>query len=113
MIERRGLITGLAAVLAMPAVVRAESLMKVSGERYFFWEYTCPLLPDPSHWKPEVLAAERENMLAQYLGPNKRLYEGRWTMFGKTRNVYTDEVVSFSKREYPPASTAMCRGEHS
>lgn len=91
--NRRSLITGLASLIVAPAIVRAPSLMRVSGDVYRFWEFRCPLLPgiglgQPIHWP-------------DYTGPNGRPYQGRWTFFGKDHNIYSDKVVSFEKVEYP------------
>ncbi len=91
--DRRGLITGLVSFLAAPAIVRAETLMRVRGEIYRMWGYTCPLLPP-------IVETPPYDIPAKWLGPNGRLYEGKWTFFGKTNNIYTDECVAFSKREY-------------
>ena len=95
---RRGLIVGLAAVLAAPAIVRASSLMPIRGDVYRFWEWSCPMLPDPSAFsQPDY----REKLRGLYFGPNGRLYKGTWTFFGKDHNIYSDEQVGFFKEEYP------------
>lgn len=97
--NRRSLVTGLISLIAAPAIVRAEGLMQVTGDRYFFWQHSLPLLPSfdlhPDKWDRSA-----------YVGPNGRLYEGTWTLFGKDRNIYSDKVVSFSKQEYPSDVTA-------
>lgn len=54
--SRRKLITGMVAALATPAIVSAESLMAVTGDRYFFWTKSLPILPDPMHMTPELYA---------------------------------------------------------
>ena len=87
--DRRNLITGLIFLVTAPAIVRASTLMRGSGERYFFWQFRAPLLPDP--FKPEEFAS--------CLGPNGRPYVGTWTFFGKDKNIYSDEQVAFRKEE--------------
>jgi len=96
-VSRRSLITGLVAFVAAPAIVRAESLMKVTGDRYFFWQYRWPLLPPIRETDSVDYVLDR----VRYFGPNGRLYEGTWTFFGKDRNIYSDDVIAFSKQEYP------------
>ena|SRR5215475_4665885 len=93
---RRSLILGAVAVLAMPAIVRATSLSRVPGELYELWEKRIPLLPPIPMWREEEFWS-----LDGYLSPRGNLYEGVWTLFGKKgqRSIYTDEVVSFRKRE--------------
>lgn len=99
MIQRRALISGLASILAAPAIVRADGLMKVTGERYFFWKKSLPLLPDIRRGFATIFEANAA--FESVMSPNGRFYKGTWTYFGKTGNIYTDEVVSFTKREYP------------
>lgn len=104
LIQRRGLIAGLAAVLAAPAIVRAENLMPIKGERYFFWDYTCPILPDP-WWFGGLGAERRQDLIDECFGPNGGLYIGTWTFFGKERNIYAcGDPVSFRKHESSPAT---------
>lgn len=99
--DRRKLLTGLASLIVAPAIVRASSLMPISGERYFIWQKSMPLLPPIlGNWESAELI--RQN----YLGPNGQLYEGTWTFFGKDHNIYSDEQIAFSKREYPVALAA-------
>lgn len=95
--DRRTLVTGLVAFLATPAIVRAGSLMPLRGDRYFFWDYRCPMLPD-MRWVEQ----ERQDLIDSCFGPNGRPYIGVWTHFGKNRNIYSDEVVAFRKFEAPP-----------
>lgn len=97
--DRRRLITGLVSLVAMPAVVRAETLMRVRGDRYFFWDYRCPMLPDVRWYDPD---SRRDDLIDACFGPNGRPYIGVWTHFGKRRNIYSDEVVAFRKFEAPP-----------
>ena len=96
LIERRGLLTGIVATLCAPSIVRAESLMRIAGERYRVWGFSCPLLPPAE-------AAYNPALWDKYLGPTRRLQFGTWTFFGKTGNIYTDNVIDFVKREYPDA----------
>lgn len=95
--SRRGLIAGFAALIAAPAIVKAESLMRVNGDIYRVWKCSWPLFP-PITDEPVVSD--------KYFGPNGRLYVGTWTFFGKYYNIYDDEVIAFTKREL-----ALCRGE--
>lgn len=94
--NRRELITGLFSLLAAPAVVRVSSLMPGHGERFFFWDYECPLLPDLYHFEPG-----NEALLKAFLSPSGNTYKGVWTFFGKDRNIYSDQQVAFRKEEYP------------
>lgn len=107
--NRRQLITGLVALVAAPAIVRAESIMQISGDRYFVWQYRCPILPDLARW-PDAYArgVKFDDYAKSSLGPNGRFCEGTWTFFGKDRNIYSDEQIGFSKREldYPVAIAA-------
>lgn len=96
--DRRKLITGLSALIATPAIVRASSLMPIKGERYFTWTYTCPILPN-IEWFGGPGIEPRQDLIDACLGPNGRLYIGTWTFFGKSRNVYSDQVISFHKTE--------------
>lgn len=107
--HRRALITGLTALIAAPAVVRASSLMPIKGERYFVWQYRCPILPDIGwRWEQAFKAGiSFDDYARDTLGPNGRPYEGTWTFFGKDRNIYTDEQIAFSKREYPAWDAAL------
>lgn len=89
--NRRSLITGLISFVAAPAIVRAESLMRVTGETYRIWQHSSPLLPD-------ILRGES---MERYLGPHKRLYRGTWTFFGKNHNIYSDQMIAFTREEYP------------
>jgi hypothetical protein len=91
--NRRNLIVGLVSFLAAPAIVRAGSLVRVSGDIYKLWDFTCPLLPP-------IVETPPYDIPKGWLGPNGRLQEGTWTFFGKTRNIYPDKCVAFSKREY-------------
>lgn len=95
-LSRRGLFTGLGALIVSPAVVRAESLMRVAGDTYRFWQISVPILP------PLIETPDIDAHIKRYLGPNGYCYVGTWTYFGKTHNVYSDECVSFTKREYGP-----------
>lgn len=99
--NRRALLTGLASLVAAPALVRASSLMPISGEVYRIWQYSMPILPpiDGIPWSDNV-ATQAKLIRDQYLGPNGRLYEGTWTYFGKHHNIYSDKVIAFEKREY-------------
>lgn len=92
MLQRRKLITGLISLVAAPSIVRAASLMPVKGDVYRFWTYTIPMLHDP-------LGDLSNAALASYFGPNNRLFDGIWTLFGKDHNIYSDKVVAFEKRE--------------
>lgn len=105
--NRRSLITGLAALIAAPALVRATSLMPISGDTYRVWQWVAPILP-PIEGIPwgDSIATQAELIRRQYLGPNGQLYEGTWTLFGKTNNIYSDEQIAFSKVEYPVALAA-------
>lgn len=107
--DRRKLITGLAALIAAPAIVRAGSLMPISGDRYFVWQYRSPMFPDLMRW-PAMYekGVSFKDHCAPYLGPKGHFYEGTWTFFGKDRNIYSDEQIAFSKREldYPVAQAA-------
>ena len=75
--------------------------MTISGDRYFVWEWSSPLLPNPL--REDLNTAER---WATYIGPNGQLYKGTWTFFGKHRNIYSDEQIAFRKEEYPVALAA-------
>lgn len=108
--NRRQLITGLISLVAAPAIVRAGSLMPISGDRYFVWQWRSPILPDiGGAWQS---AFEKGVSFADYskpcMGPNGHIQEGTWTFFGKDRNIYSDEQIGFSKREldYPVAMAA-------
>jgi hypothetical protein len=105
MMNRRTILTGFAALIAAPALVRAESLMPIKGDRYFFWEYRCPLLPDiGARWEAAYNSGVSFDEYAKsWTGPNGGYYEGTWTFFGKDRNIYSDQRVGFTKREmiYP------------
>lgn len=107
--ERRALITGLAALIAAPAIVRAGSLMPIKGERYFTWEYSCPLLPDP-WWFGGLGVERRQDLIDGCFGPNGGLYIGKWTMFGKDRNIYSDQIINFRKIEAPPHTESTLVG---
>lgn len=98
--NRRKLITGLIAFAAAPAIVKASNLMPIRGDRYFVWEWRCPILPaiHPGAARPVDTAG--------CFGPNGRLNEGIWTFFGKDRNIYSDEQIAFRKQEYPVALAA-------
>lgn len=103
--NRRKLLTGLISFVAAPAIVRAATLMPIAGETYRIWRWECPLLPDPLLFgppKPDAALSVAE-MMKPYLGPSGRLFRGTWTFFGKTGNIYSDEMVAFSKVEYPPS----------
>lgn len=100
--NRRQLITGLVSLVAAPAIVRAESLMPISGEVYRIWEYTCPILPDP-RWFNEP---RRQDLIDGCWAPNGGVYKGVWTFFGKGRSIYSDEQIGFRKVEYPVALAA-------
>lgn len=99
--NRRSMLVGLASIIAAPSIVHAGNLMSVRGDIYRVWQYRMPLLPpiDGVPWSDSV-ATTAQLIRDQYLGPNGRLYEGTWTLFGKTRNIYGDEVIAFHKREY-------------
>jgi hypothetical protein len=73
--------------------------MRVPGETYRFWQFSLPLLPafDRAAW----------DATEDYLGPNGRFYRGTWTFFGKTRSVYSDELISFSKNEYAASASEV------
>lgn len=94
-VNRRTLVTGFASLLAAPAIVRAESLMPISGDIYRVWEWRSPILPDPLRWN------DGASYMSQFRGPNGRLYEGIWTFFGKDHNIYSDKQIAFRKVEYP------------
>lgn len=97
--QRRSLITGLISLVAAPAIVRADTLMKLTGERYFFWKISMPLLPDI---RAGFETSEAANIaFREVMSPRGLFYEGTWTFFGKNKNVYSDECVSFTKQEYP------------
>lgn len=100
--NRRSLITGLISLVAAPAIVRASALMPISGDTYRIWQHSCPMLPD-------ILAAYSEDFMKDHLGPNGRLYKGTWTFFGKNRNIYSDEVIAFSREEYPEHGAVVGR----
>jgi hypothetical protein len=95
--NRRSLLTGIVSLVAMPSIVRADSLMALRGDVYRIWQCRLPLLPDP-------LAAHSADWMTKCIGPNGGLYQGTWTFFGKDRNIYSDEVIAFSKREMQPLS---------
>jgi len=97
---RRHLITGLASLLVAPAIARAESLMPIKGDRYFYWTYTCPMLPDPL-WFGMDNRERRQDLIDGCFGPNGGIYVGHWRHFGKDRNIYSDKVVDFWKVEAP------------
>lgn len=99
--NRRSLITGLVSLVAAPAIVRADALMRVAGERYFVWQKTLPLLPNILRCAESEAAIKAE--MAASFGPNGGLYYGTWTYFGKDRNIYSDEVIHFRKWESEPA----------
>lgn len=96
--NRRGLLTGFASLLAAPSIVRAQSLMQITGERYHIWEKTLPILPPFPFLETDVTPWD------SYVGPSGRLFEGRWTFFGNTHSIYYDRVIAFSKAEYPPSN---------
>lgn len=96
MLQRRTLITGLVSLLAAPAIVRASSLMPVSGDIYRVWEYALPLMP-PIHW-PSV--DEKWVWPSAYKDPNGHVWKGVWTFFGKHRNIYADEQIAFRKEQF-------------
>lgn len=88
--NRRKLITGLISLVAAPAIVRAETLMPITGETYRFWTYSQPVLP------PIERANQEQWLIAKgYIGPNGRFYRGTWEFFGKG-NIYTDQQVGFT-----------------
>jgi len=97
MLTRRGLISGLAALVAAPAIVRAQTLMPISGDTYRIWKWKCPLLPPIIDFHGD--SAALDSHMRSYLGPNGGLYEGTWTFFGKTGNIYADQEIAFSKVE--------------
>lgn len=98
--ERRQIITGLAAILAAPALVRADSLMKLRGDSYLLWGYECPILPPLTFYERAYNeGVPVEEFCKPYVGPHGGYYMGTWTFFGKTHNIYTDEQVSFTKYE--------------
>lgn len=93
--NRRALLIGAGAALAMPAIVRAAALMRVPGDVYHLWASKMPLLPALPLFDNASIDWTR------YLGPNGRLYEGTWTFFSKKgRESIYDPQVSFSRREY-------------
>jgi hypothetical protein len=61
MINRRSLITGLAALIAAPAIVKADNLMKVrtptiiSGIDFGSGDFTVNYITDPGHCHPPFL----------------------------------------------------------
>lgn len=102
--ERRKIITGLVALIAAPTVVRADNLMKISGDRYFAWDYSCPIFPDIG-WAWEA-AYKKGISFSEYakpwIGPNGGFYEGTWTFLckhGEKRSIYTNEQIAFNKHE--------------
>lgn len=107
-LSRRSILVGAAASLAAPAVVRAASLMPIRGDVYKFWSHSAPLLPpfplDPT-W-PGLTEWKRQYE-SRYLGPNGRLFKGTWTYYGKNHNIYSDELVSFERNEYPLHTCAL------
>lgn len=101
LLKRRQIISGLASIIAAPALVHAESLMTLRGDTYHLWQYRCTLLPDIG---PRWERAYKEGVsVAEYAKPwfseRGNLYEGVWTYFGKDRNIYSDKVIDFTKRE--------------
>ena len=99
--NRRRLITGIAALIAAPAVVRASVLMPVSGDVYRVWEWRCPILPDIGQRWEEAHAngIKFKDWSTQFLSPNGNVYQGIWTFFGKDQNIYSDEEIGFRKIE--------------
>ncbi|MDB5656119.1 MAG: hypothetical protein JWQ94_3732 [Tardiphaga sp.] len=91
MMNRRSILTGVASIICAPAIVKASGLMKVTGDTYRFWQHSLPLLPDIN-----------QPAIGDWLGPNGHVYIGTWTLFGKDRNIYSDEVVGFTKAEFVP-----------
>lgn len=96
LIARRGFVAGIGVLFAAPAIVRAESLMRLSGYTYRIWQYRCPILP------PIIEVDDVDAHIRRYLGPNGHIYEGTWTFFGATGNIYSDEQIAFTKREITP-----------
>ena len=98
--ERRQIITGLAAILAAPALVRADSLMKLRGDMYRLWRVRCPLFPPLGLYERAYNeGVSVEDWIKPWTGPNGGFYMGTWTYFGSTGNVYTDKVIDFTKHE--------------
>lgn len=102
--DRRGLITGLIAFAAAPAIVRAESLMPVKGDRYFTWDYTAPIFPDlGGPWERAFNAGiSVKEYVKPWVGPNGGFYEGTWTFLckrGERRSIWSNEEIGFSKQE--------------
>lgn len=104
--DRRQLITGLVSLIAAPAIVRADSLMQIKGDRYFYWEWSCPILPSVDWYHPVM----RQDLIDTCFGPNGRPYIGTWTFFGKDRNIYSDKEVGFRKVEAPPRIESVLVG---
>lgn len=86
---------GAASILAAPALVRAESLMRCAGERYFIWEYSCLLLPPIPNDGESVLFRGSD-----FISPKGRPYKGTWTFFTNKKTIYQDHIA-FRKEEYP------------
>lgn len=94
--NRRSLITGAIALIAMPAVVRVSALAHVPGNLYELWDWKSPILP-----ALPIFDNDPPFSMEGYLGPNGRLYEGTWTFFSKkAKHSIYDQQVSFSKQEY-------------
>ena len=99
--DRRNLIVGLASLVAAPAVVRASALMPISGEKFRFWEYRCPILPDigprwEAAYKAGISFAEYSK---PWLSPRGNCSVGTWTFFGRG-NIYSDTEIAFRKEEF-------------
>lgn len=98
-LSRRGLIVGLGALLAAPAIARPTSLMRLAGERYYLHQHSCPILPDILRMPESGMTVEE--FCAPYFGPNGGIYRGTWTYFGKHNSVWLDEVIAFDRVELP------------